>query len=119
MGTRRSMIIVAVVIIGLGVAWLLNTLDVISGVDWLWTGGLGVAGILIMAAHGINKFTFVIGPFLLVSSVFSIFRQTGRLRIDIEMPVLFIIFGALFLLSLLLPLPTPEFLREEQSDKRK
>jgi len=119
MNTSRKMIILAVLVIALGIAWLLNTLDVIPGVDWLWTGGLGVAGILIMAANGINKLTFVIGPFLLVSSVFSILRQTGRLRTDIEMPVLFIIFGVLFLLSLLLPLPTPEFLGEEPHDERK
>jgi hypothetical protein len=113
------MIILAVLVIALGIAWLLNTLGVIPGVDWLWTGGLGVAGILVLAANGINKFSFVIGMFLLVSSVFSVLRQTGRLRADIEMPVLFIIFGVLLLLSLLLPLATPEFLREEQRDEKK
>ena len=109
----------AVLVIALGAAWLLNTLGVIPGVDWLWTGGLGVAGILVIAANGINKFTFVIGLFLLVGSVFSVLRQTGRLRADIEIPVLFIIFGVLLLLSLLLPLATPEFLREEQPDEKK
>ena len=113
------MIIVAVLVIALGIGWLLNTLGVIPGVDWLWTGGLGVAGILVMAASGINKFTFVIGSFLLVSSVFSVLRQTGRLRTNIELPVLFIIFGVLLLLSLLLPLATPGFLREEQQDEKK
>jgi hypothetical protein len=119
MSATKSMIILAVLIIALGIAWLLNTLDVIPGVDWLWTGGLGVAGILVMAANGINKSTFVIGPFLLVSSVLSILRQTGRLRSNIEMPVLFIIFGMLLLLSLLLPLATPQFLREEHRDEKK
>jgi hypothetical protein len=113
------MVIVAVLVIALGIAWLLNTLGVIPGVDWLWTGGLGIAGLLIMAANGINKFTFVIGPFLLVSSVFSVLRQTGRIQANIEMPVLFIIFGVLLLLSLLLPLATPEFLREDQLDEKK
>jgi uncharacterized membrane protein YtjA (UPF0391 family) len=96
---------------------MLNTLGVIPGVDWLWTGGLGVAGISVLAASGSNKFTFVIGLFLLVSSVFSVLRQTGRLREDIEIPVLFIIFGVLLLLSLLLPLAAPEFLREAQRDE--
>ena len=113
------MIILAVLVIALGIAWLLNTLGVIPGVDWLWTGGLGVAGILVLAANGINKFSFVIGLFLLVSSVFSILRQTGRLREDIEIPVLFIIFGVLMLLSVFLPLPAPEFLREERRDAKK
>jgi hypothetical protein len=113
------MIIVAVLVIALGIGWLLNTLGVIPGVDWLWTGGLGVAGILVMAANGINKFTFVIGSFLLVSSVFSVLRQTGRLHANIEMPVLFIILGVLLLVSLLLPLAPPEFLREEKQDGKK
>jgi len=119
MSATRSMIIVAVLVMALGVGWLLNTLGVIPGVDWLWTGGLGVAGILIMAADGINKFTFVVGSFLLVSSVFSVLRQTSSLRANIEMPVLFIIFGGLLLLSLLLPLATPRFLREEKPDDEK
>ncbi len=114
MSETRSMVIVAVLVIALGIAWLLNTLGVIPGVDWLWTGGLGVAGILVMAANGINRFTFVVGAFLLVSSVFSVLRQTGQLRPNIEMPVLFIIFGLLLLLSLILPLAPPGFLREEQ-----
>ncbi|MFN2542759.1 MAG: hypothetical protein ABR514_11430 [Chthoniobacterales bacterium] len=118
MSPTKSMIILAMLVIALGIAWLLNTLGVIPGVDWLWTGGLGVAGILVLAASGVNKFSFVIGAFLMVSSIFSVLRQTGRLREDIEIPVLFIIFGVLLLLSLLLPLPTPPFLREDQRDEK-
>jgi hypothetical protein len=118
MSATKSMIIIAVLVIALGVAWLLNTLDVIPGVDWLWTGGLGVAGLLVMAVNGINRSTFVIGPFLMISSVFSILRQTGRLRPNIEMPVLFIIFGVLLLPSVLLPLATPDFLREEDRNEK-
>jgi hypothetical protein len=113
------MIILAVLVIALGIAWLLNTLNIIPGVDWLWSGGLGVAGILFLAARRINKFTFVIGSFLLISSVCSVLRQTGRLRPDIEMPVLFIIFGVLILVTLLLPLPAPEVFREDQPGERK
>jgi hypothetical protein len=108
------MIILAVLVIALGIAWLLNTLEIIPGVDWLWSGGLGIAGILFLAAKGLNKFTFVIGSFLLISSVCSVLRQTGRLRPDIELPVLFIVFGALILVSMLLPLCTPEVFREEK-----
>jgi hypothetical protein len=108
------MIILAVLVIGLGTAWLLNSLEIIPGVDWLWSGGLGVAGILFLAARGIDKFTFVIGSFLLISSVCSILRQTGRLRPDIELPILFIVFGVLILASMLLPLRTPEVFSEEK-----
>jgi len=67
-----------------------------------------------LANRGFTKFTFVIGSFLLISSVCSILRQTGMLRPNIEMPVLFIVFGVLILVSMLLPLPTPEAFREEK-----
>ena len=113
------MIILGVIVIALGTAWLLNSLDVIPGVDWIWAGGLGVAGILVLIARGINKFTFVIGSFLVISSFCSILRQTGKLRPNIEMPVLFIIFGGLILLSVLLPLPAPETFRDnERTDEK-
>ncbi len=119
MSSKKTTILLAVLVIALGIAWLLNALAVIPGVDWLWPGGLGVAGILIMVANGINKFTFVTGAFLMVSSVFSVLRQLGKVRGNIEMPVLFIIFGMLLLLSLVLPLATPEFLREDQETEKK
>lgn len=108
------MIMLALLVIALGIAWLLNTLNVIPGVDWLWSGGLGVAGILFLLGRGVDKLSFVIGSFLLISSLCSILRQTGRLRPNIEMPVLFIIFGVLILISILLPLPTPEVFRDEE-----
>jgi hypothetical protein len=108
------MVILAVLVIALGIAWLLDTLNIIPGVDWLWSGGLGVAGILFLVVRGINKLSFVIGAFLLISSLCSILRQTGRLRPNIEMPLLFIVFGLLILISLLLPLETPEVFREEK-----
>ena len=111
------MIMVAILVIALGTAWLLNTLNVIPGVDWLWSGGLGVAGVLVFAGKGVTKFTFVIGLFLLIASIGSILRQIGMLRPNIELPVLFIVFGVLILVSILLPLPSPEVFRGEQGDQ--
>src|SRR5437016_14592955 len=99
MSATRRMIIVAVLVIALGIAWLLNTLNVIPGVDWLCTGGLGVADLLALANRGFTKVTFVIGSFLLISSVCSILRQTGMMRSNIEIPVLLIVFGVLILAS--------------------
>src|SRR5215207_1365823 len=98
MKTNKMPIVIAVVVIALGVAWLLNTLHVIASVDWIWTLGLAVAGILVVALGERSKLTFVIGPFLIISSVFSILRQTGRLRIDLELPILFIVLGVLLLI---------------------
>ncbi len=108
----KKPIVVSVAIIALGIAWLLNTLDVISGVDWVWTLGLAIAGVLVIAAGGLNKLTFVVGPFLIIASVLSVLRQTGVLRTDIEVPVLVIVLGFLLLLSHLLRLPMPLFVEK-------
>jgi hypothetical protein len=119
MKKSKAGIVVPTLIIALGIAWLLNTLHVLPGVDWMWTGGLGVCGILVVAIGGINKLSAVVGPFLLVGSVLSVLRQTGRLSVDIEMPVLFIVFGVLLLLAYLLPLPMPEFLQRAEPGEGK
>jgi hypothetical protein len=113
MNKSKAGVIVPVLIIGLGVAWLLTTLNVLPGVDWIWTGGLGICGLLILAVSGLNKLSVVLGPFLLVGSVFSILRQTGKLAVNLELPVLFIIFGTLLLIAYFLPLPLPDFLKQD------
>jgi hypothetical protein len=51
--------------------------------------------------------------------VLSVLRQTGRLRFDIEMPILAIVFGVLFLFAVVLPLPKPHFLDGNEQDKNK
>ncbi len=80
MNESKSMVAIAVLVIALGVAWLLNTLNVIPGIDWIWTGGLGIAGILVLMISGIDRVSVVVGPFLLVTSVLSVLRQTASLR---------------------------------------
>ncbi len=117
MKKTKAGLIIPILIIGLGVAWLLTNLKILPGVDWVWTGGLGLCGILTLALGGMNKFSVVVGPFLLVGSIFSILRQTGRLSVDLELPILFIVFGVLLLASYLLPLPLPDFLRPEDEPK--
>lgn len=120
MNESKGIVAIAVLVIALGVAWLLNTLHVIPGIDWIWTSGLGIAGILVLIMSGIDRVSVVVGPFLLVSSVLSVLRQTGRLRFDIEMPILSIVFGVLFLLAVVLPVPKPHFLEcnDEHENKR-
>ena len=117
MKKSKSGLVLPILVIGLGVAWLLTSLKIVPDVDWVWTGGLGLCGILAMALGGMNKFSVVVGPFLLVGSVFSILRQTGRLSVDLELPILFIFFGILLLASYLMPLPLPDFLQPEDKPK--
>jgi hypothetical protein len=109
-------LVVPVLVILLGVTWLLNVLEVIPGVDWIWTGGLAALGLLVMVAGGINKLTLVFGPFLMVASVCSILRQTGRLSLDLEVPILTIVLGFLLLLVQLLKLPYPDILKADEEE---
>jgi hypothetical protein len=103
-----------ILIITIGLGWLLTVHDIVPGVNWIWTLGLAVAGLLILAVGGIDKVTFVIGPFLIASTFFSLMRQTGRLYVDTEVPSLVIVFGTLMLLARLLPIPIPTWIVEPE-----
>jgi len=92
-------VLISLLIIAIGIAWLLNTLHFIGGVDWIWTIGLAVAGILTLAWGRINKLSFIMGAFLLIGSVFSILRQVNAMRVEVEVPLLVVIFGILFLIA--------------------
>lgn len=109
MKTKKSAISISVLVIALGVAWLLNVMGVIPGVDWIWVISLGVSGILLLAFSQFDRFTFVVGTSLIVCSVLSVLRQTKALSVNIEAPVLFITVGILSLLAQVLPIPaTPK-----------
>ena len=114
-------IVISLLIIAIGMAWLLNVLHVIAGVDWLWTIALAATGVLTLLWGKLNKFTFIMGLFLVVSSVFSVLRQTSLLSLEIEVPLLVIVFGLLFLLAQMPVIPLPEALmqmkREAQRQK--
>ena len=111
-------LVAPVLTITVGVAWLLNVLQVMPDVDWIWTAGCAAAGILSIAIGGLNKLTIVMGPFLLVASVFSLLRQTGRLPVDREIPILVIVLGVLMLVSQFSRLPVPEAFREQDGEDK-
>jgi hypothetical protein len=114
MNDSRKRFVVPILVILLGVTWLLNVLKILPGVDWIWTVGLAAVGILTLTVGGINKLTVVVGPFLMVASVCSILRQTGRLEIDREVPILTIVLGCLLLFVQFLNLPLPDMLKPEE-----
>lgn len=109
-------LVVPILTVIVGVTWLLNVLAIIPGVDWMWTVGLAAVGILTMAVGGINKLTLVIGPFLMVASVCSLLRQTHRLLVDREIPVLVITLGVLMLISQISRLPMPKALQSKDDE---
>ena len=64
-------------------------------------------------SRAIDKVTIVVGPFLIISTVFSLLRQTGRLSENTEVPCLMIVVGLLALIARFLPLPVPRWLEED------
>ena len=110
---RRSNLVIAILIIGFGVAWLLNVLQVLAGVDWIWTIGLGLTGALTLVFGGVNKLTQVIGPFLVFAAALSIFSQLGHMSLDIELPILMVLLGVLLVRVHIRSLPSPETLRQD------
>ena len=93
---------------------MLNTLNIIPGVGWAWSIGLATVGILSVAVGGFNKVSILTGPFLIIASVFSVMRQTGRINIDFEVPILVIVLGVLMLISQLSKLQLPDALKEKE-----
>mgnify|MGYP000244703646 CR=1 FL=1 len=114
--TKRFVVPILVVV--LGVTWLLNVLEIIPGVDWIWTLGLATVGILAIVVGGVNKLSVVLGPFFLAASICSVLRQTGYLELDLEIPILTILLGVLMLLVQILDLPMPEPFKPERNPQR-
>lgn len=114
MDSKKTGIASAIAIMTLGIAWLLNNVGILPAVEWIWTLGLAITGILTIAIAGLDKGTVVVGPFLIIGSFFSILRQTGNISINYEIPILVIIFGLLLLVAILSRLKNPKWLLGEQ-----
>lgn len=106
-----------ILIITVGIGWLLTTLGIMPNVNWVWTLALAVAGILSVVVGGLNKISIISGPLLLVASLFSLLRQTGRLDIDHEIPILTIVFGVLLLVARHPSIPLPEWVSDATKQK--
>ena len=105
-------LIVPALLITVGTGWLLTTLGVAPGIDWVWTLGLAIAGVLVFLVGGFDKVTFVAGTFFIVTSFLSVLRQTGRVSIDVEVPILVIVSGVLLLVARHPGIPVPNWVLE-------
>ena len=114
MKSRKPAIAIAFLIVALGIAWLLNAMRVAPNLDWIWIIGLGVSGILLLTVTRMDRFNFVAGLSLIVSSVLAVLRQSGKLTVNVEAPVLFITIGMLLLLAQFIPLPASAPALEEK-----
>ena len=104
----RAPLVIPILIIVVGVGWLLTAQGFGAGINWVWTLGLGIIGILtFVLSKGFDKVSVVIGPFFLLASLLSVLRQTSQLSLEIEVPVLVIGIGALLLVAQLPAVPKP------------
>src|SRR5256885_1980441 len=98
-------IVIGLVIIAIGLAWLLNAMHIFVGVGWLWTLLLLGSGVLTLAWPKLNKLSFLAGTCLVIGSVFSILRQSGWISVEVEVPLMVVIFGVLFIVAQLPMIP--------------
>ncbi len=115
----KKTLLLPILLITIGSGWLLSTLGVAPGINWVWTLGLAVTGLLCFVISGFDKVTVVLGPFFIVSSCLSVLRQTGRLSIDVEVPILVIIVGVLLIFARFPAVPVPGWLIEEAKEGEK
>ena len=108
--SNRKTLVLPLLIIAVGSGWLLTTLGLVPGLNWIWVLGLSIIGLLSFAVSGIDKSSVVIGPFFLIASSLSVLRQTGRLTFDVEVPVLVIVIGVLLLIARSKSIPFPEWM---------
>jgi hypothetical protein len=112
--TSKPAIAISLLIIGLGVGWLLNTLKVFGGqIDWVWVSALGISGLLLLVLAKLDRFNFVVGTSLVICSILSLLRYMEKLSINLEAPILFISVGLLLLLSHVFRLPSASELPPE------
>lgn len=111
--------ILAILIITVGVGWLLSAQGIGPGINWVWTLGLGIVGVLtFVISGGLDKVSVIVGPFFLAGSLLSILRQTGELSVNLEVPILVILLGTLLLLAQLPRIPPPAWLAAEVPKSR-
>lgn len=116
----KGPLILAILIITVGAGLLATALGYGPGINWVWTLGLGVVGILtFVVSGGLDKFSVTIGPFFLACSFLSILRQTGAMKIDVEIPILVILFGVLLLIAQMKAVPLPRWFGELPEDTEK
>ena len=94
----------------LGLGQLLSAMGVTPEINWVWTMLLAASGVLVFVLGGFNKATVVLGPFFLCGSILSILRETGKISINVELPLLVILIGILILVAHHPSIPTPAWL---------
>lgn len=110
MNANKRTLIIPLLLIAVGIGWLLSVMGIAPSIDWVWTLGLAIVGVLTFIVYGCDKLTFVVGVFFIVTSGLSILRQTERITLDIEIPILVTLLGVLMLIARHPSIPVPKWL---------
>ena len=110
MQKSKGPLILAILIVTVGVGRLLTALAIGPGIDWVWSLGLTVVGLLAFVVGGrLDKWNVVVGPFFLIASLLSVLRQRELLNVEVEVPILLIAFGVLLFVAQLPAIPLPSW----------
>jgi hypothetical protein len=109
MTASQKSLVVSLLTITVGVGWLLTARGVMPQINWVWTLGMAVCGVLMFALMGFDKLSFVLGVFFLVCSLMSVLRQQEWMSVETEAPVLVIIAGVLLLIARSRKVPVPNW----------
>src|SRR3954453_19354039 len=107
-------LVIPISLIVLGTGWLLTTLNVVAQIGWVWTLGVAFTGVLVFLVSGFDKVSVAVGPFFLIAAILSVLRQSGRLELNLEIPILVISAGLLLLIARSKSIPAPAWLIETE-----
>ena len=106
----RTSLILGVLLVAVGGGWLLSSLGFIPTVDWAWSLGLAVIGVLAVVLTGFDKVSFVVAGFFLLASVLSVLRQMGVVKVEVEVPMLVLAAGLLLIAARSRAVPLPRWI---------
>lgn len=106
----RTSLILGILLVAVGGGWLLSSLGFIPTVDWAWSLGLAVVGVLAIVLSGFDKVSFVIAVFFGLASVLSVLRQMGAVKMEVEIPVLVLASGVLLIAARSKAIPLPRWI---------
>lgn len=106
----RTSLILGVLLVAVGGGWLLSSLGFIPSVDWAWSLGLAVIGVLAVILCGFDKVSFVVAGFFVLASLLSVLRQIGVVNVDVEVPVLVLAAGLLLIAARSSAVPLPRWI---------
>lgn len=106
-----------VLLITIGAAWLLNSLNWMPDVHWLWIVGLAGAGMAILFLDGFTKSSVVAGPLLILAGGMSFAHQYYGLGWRFIVPTMLLVAGLLMLLARLPRVPASRHFQRKR-DRR-